>query len=59
MRTICVLPPTYERQYGVLRDEVLDALDKYLSYGILLHGCARAVCEVCHHSELIAFSCKT
>lgn len=42
----------------MLRDEVLDALDKYLSCGILLHGCARAVCEVCHHSELIAFSCK-
>ncbi|NBW41892.1 hypothetical protein EBR25_12965 [bacterium] len=25
---------------------------------ILLHGCARAECEKCNHSELIAFSCK-
>jgi len=44
--------------YGCLRREVLGALDAYLNCGILLHGCARAVCEKCHHSELIQFSCK-
>lgn len=45
-------------QYGSLRREVLDALDRYLSCGILAHGCARARCEKCNHSRLIAFSCK-
>jgi len=45
-------------RYGSLRREVLDALDRYLSCGILAHGCARARCEQCHHSQLIAFSCK-
>ncbi len=44
--------------YGSLRREVLDALDRYLSCGILAHGCARARCENCNHSQLIAFSCK-
>ena len=37
---------------------MLKALDKYLSCGILAHGCARALCLHCNHSELIAFSCK-
>jgi len=45
-------------RYGSLRREVLDALDRYLSCGILAHGCARARCEQCNHSRLIAFSCK-
>ncbi len=44
--------------YSSLRREVLDALDRYLSCGILAHGCARARCEHCNHSQLIAFSCK-
>ncbi len=35
-----------------------DAFDRYLSCGILSHGCARARCEKCNHSQLIAFSCK-
>lgn len=48
----------FQPNYGALRDEVLDAFDKYLNCGIVLHGCARAVCEKCGHSELIAFSCK-
>jgi len=37
---------------------VLKALDKYLNCGILAHGCAKAHCPKCNHSELIAFSCK-
>jgi hypothetical protein len=37
---------------------VLESFDAYLNCGILRHGCARAVCEECNHSELIAFSCK-
>ena len=31
---------------------------KYLDCGVLAHGCARAACEGCKHSILIAFSCK-
>lgn len=48
----------FEHVYGCLRDEALQAFDEFLNCGILLHGCARAVCEKCNHSELIAFSCK-
>ena len=48
----------YQPEYGCLRDEVLNALDAYLDCGLLLHGCARARCERCNHSRLIAFSCK-
>ena len=48
----------FEEKYGALRHEVLEAFDGYLNCGILLHGCARAYCEKCHHSELIPFSCK-
>jgi hypothetical protein len=48
----------FQERCGVLRREVLDAFDRYLSCGILAHGCARARCERCKHSTLIAFSCK-
>ena len=48
----------FEEKYGKLRPVVLEAFDSYLNCGILLHGCARAYCEHCKHSELIAFSCK-
>lgn len=48
----------FEDKYGKLRRCVLEAFDSYLNCGILLHGCARAYCENCKHSELIAFSCK-
>jgi len=32
--------------------------NRYLNCGILRHGAARAHCEKCNHSVLIAFSCK-
>lgn len=48
----------FSDRFGALRPEVLEAFDSYLNCGILLHGCARAYCEKCKHSELIAFSCK-
>ena len=48
----------FEEKYGFLRREVLDAFDRYLNCGILRHGAARARCERCNHSTLIAFSCK-
>jgi len=48
----------YLQRYGTLRRLVLEAFDRYLSCGILRHGCARARCEHCNHSKLIAFSCK-
>ena len=48
----------YAATHGILRKEILAALDDYLNCGILIHGCARAVCEKCHHSELIPLSCK-
>lgn len=50
----------FSTRYGVLRDEVLQAFDRYLDCGILKHGCALACCEnaQCNHSMLIAFSCK-
>ncbi len=48
----------FQEQYGFLRKNVLESFDAYLNCGILKHGCARAVCEECNHSELIAFSCK-
>jgi len=56
------LPRVWEERfqgiYGVLRDEVLKAFDAYLNCGLLSHGAARAYCDSCHHSILIAFSCK-
>ena len=48
----------FQEQYGFLRKNVIESFDAYLNCGILKHGCARAVCEECNHSELIAFSCK-
>ena len=48
----------FQEKYGALRHEVLEAFDSSLNCGILAHGCARACCERCGHSELIAFSCK-
>ena len=48
----------FQPRYGALRREVLQAFDSYLNCGILVHGCARAYCSNCKHSELIAFSCK-
>jgi Transposase zinc-binding domain len=51
-------PELFEHQYGALRREVLDALDRYLNCGILFCGAARAYCANCKHSQLIAFSCK-
>ena len=48
----------FQSQFGVLRDCVKKTLDEYLNCGILAHGCARAVCQTCNHSELVAFSYK-
>ena len=48
----------FQSNYGTLRREVLQAFDAYLNCGILAHGCARAYCDNCKHSALIAFSCK-
>lgn len=48
----------FQERYGALRDEVLEAFNRYLSCGVIAHGCARARCENCNHSLLIAFSCK-
>jgi len=50
----------FSERYGILRDEVLSGLDRYLNCGILKHGCALACCEnsACGHSLLIPFSCK-
>ncbi len=47
----------FQHQYGVLRDEVVESLDKFLECGILRYGCGRAVCTnpACNHSELIPF----
>lgn len=48
----------FQQRFGALRHAVLTAFDAYLNCGILAHGCARAYCQNCKHSELIAFSCK-
>ena len=48
----------FQSTYGALRNEVLEALDSYLNCGLLCHGAARAYCDTCKHSILIAFSCK-
>ena len=48
----------FQHQYGCLRDEVLKTYEEYLNCGILAHGAARAYCDGCKHSLLIAFSCK-
>ena len=48
----------FQSNYGALRREALQAFDDYLNCGILAHGCARAYCANCKHSQLIAFSCK-
>ncbi|MCC6932093.1 MAG: transposase zinc-binding domain-containing protein [Deltaproteobacteria bacterium] len=44
--------------YGSLRPCVIKAMNEYQSCGILRFGCARAYCQSCKHSELVAFSCK-
>ena len=54
----CRYDELFQEQYGFLRKNVLESFDAFLNCGILKHGCARAVCEECDHSELIAFSCK-
>ena len=48
----------FQSHYGVLREEVKSTLEAYLDCGILVHGAARAACEKCKHSILVAFSCK-
>jgi len=48
----------FQQTYGVLRSEVLKALDEYQNCGFLSHGAARAYCDSCRHSILVAFSCK-
>jgi len=48
----------FQPTYGVLRKEVTEALNEYLNCGLLSHGAARAYCDTCKHSMLIAFSCK-
>ena len=48
----------FQPTYGVLRKEVIEALNEYLNCGLLSHGAARAYCDTCKHSMLIAFSCK-
>ena len=48
----------FESTYGALRHEVSKSFEAYLQCGILAHGCARATCDSCGHSEFIAFSCK-
>jgi hypothetical protein len=48
----------FQQTYGVLRNEVLKALDEYLNCGVLEHGAARVYCDNCKHSFLVAFSCK-
>jgi hypothetical protein len=50
----------FEHEHGALRHEVLQAFDKFLECGVLIHGCAHAECTnpECNHAETIAFSCK-
>ncbi len=48
----------FQQKYGAFRDVVRESFYKYLDCGILKYGCARARCESCNHSILIAFSCK-
>lgn len=48
----------FRERYGCLRDIVIESFQRYLSCGILRHGCARVACTECSHSELLAFSCK-
>jgi hypothetical protein len=48
----------FQREYGVLRDEVRKTFEEYLNCGLLCHGAARVYCDSCQHSLLVAFSCK-
>ena len=48
----------FQSKYGVLRHEVLEALDEYLNCGILAHGCVQVYCDQCRHSEVLGFSCR-
>ena len=48
----------YQTRYGAFRTVVREAFWKYLDCGILVHGCARAWCKNCKHSEIIPLSCK-
>ena len=44
--------------HTISRQSLTPNFDAYLNCGIPLHGCARAYCDKCKHTELIAFSCK-
>ncbi len=44
----------FRESHGVLRDQVVEAFERYLQCGDLRHGCARAWCEKCNHSILVA-----
>lgn len=43
---------------GGFCDKVLTTFDEYLNSGLLAHSAARAYCDACKHSLLVAFSCK-
>jgi hypothetical protein len=51
-------PGKYEKQYGKLRPEILEVVEKYLQCGDLTMGFARVVCRTCRQSYLLAFSCR-
>ena len=48
----------FKREYGPWRPVVTKVTDKFLACGVLEHGFARILCDVCRHEYLLAFSSK-
>ena len=49
----------FAEKFGSFRQIVKETFASYLDCGILSFGVARAYCDKCKHTTLIAFSCKT
>jgi Transposase zinc-binding domain len=60
-QTIAAHWPAFEEEMeaqGGLPDFVRHQFERFLTCGILEHGCLHLQCRECGHSQLVAFSCK-
>ncbi|MEA1897405.1 MAG: transposase zinc-binding domain-containing protein [Bacteroidota bacterium] len=48
----------FEKEYGFFRPVISEVVHDYLKCGDLNEGFARVHCPECHHSYLLAFSCR-
>jgi hypothetical protein len=60
-QTIAAHWPAFNEEmeaHGGLPDFVRHQFERFLTCGILEHGCLHLQCRECGHSQLVAFSCK-